>query len=58
MALKRRLKDGSFVNVRFENKDETIRRLTDLVKELTEILAQITGFDKPIADVSTYDCYK
>jgi hypothetical protein len=58
MALKRRLRDGSFVNVTFENKDETIKRLTSLVKELTDMLATVVGYDKPVAAASTYDCYK
>jgi hypothetical protein len=57
MAIRRRLKDGSIVNVTIENKDAKIKRLESLLKEMTDLLAQITGFDKPIAAASTYSCY-
>jgi hypothetical protein len=59
MALKRRLKDGTIklVTYKQESKDVKIKRLTDLVKELTDLLAQISGYDREIADVSTYAMY-
>jgi len=57
MAIKKRMKDGSIVNVTIENKDETIRRLADLLKEVTETLSEVLGYDKAVAAASTYSCY-
>jgi hypothetical protein len=59
MAIKRRMKDGSIKYVTFaEDKDQRIKRLEALLKEVTETLAQITGYnDKEIAPRSSYDCY-
>jgi hypothetical protein len=58
MALKRRMKDGTIKLVTFtEDKDQRIKRLEALLKELTETLAEVMGYDKPIAAASTYSCY-
>jgi hypothetical protein len=59
MALKRRLRDGTikYVTYKQDDKDTRIKRLESLLKELTETLAQISGYDKPIAAASTYSCY-
>lgn len=59
MAIKRRNRDGTIEYVTFkqEDKDARIKRLTELVKELTDVLAELTGFEKPVAAVSTYSCY-
>jgi hypothetical protein len=60
MALKRRMKDGTIKYVKFkpEDKDARIKRLEALLKEVTETLSEVVGYDKPVAAVSTYDCYK
>ncbi len=61
MAIKRRNRDGTIEYVTYkqeEDKDARIKRLTELVKELTDVLAELTGFEKPVAAASTYDCYK
>jgi hypothetical protein len=60
MAIKRRMKDGTIKYVTFEpeDKDAKIKRLTDLVKELTDLLAQISGYDREIAPAKSYDMYK
>jgi small-conductance mechanosensitive channel len=59
MAIKRRLRDGTIKLVTFnEDKDQRIKRLEALLKELTETLAEVMGYDKLVAGVSTYDCYK
>ena len=59
MAIKRRMKDGTIKLVTFtEDKDARIKRLEALLKEVTETLAEVMGYDKPIAAASTYDCYK
>jgi hypothetical protein len=60
MAIKRRMKDGTIKLVTFtEDKDVKIRRLEALLKEVTQTLADVMGYnDKPIAAASTYDCYK
>jgi chemotaxis regulatin CheY-phosphate phosphatase CheZ len=55
------MKNKSIKHITIQNNDrdrETIERLTNLVRELTETLAQIVGYDKPISAASTYDCYK
>jgi hypothetical protein len=59
MAIKRRMKDGTIKYVTFkpEDKDLRIKRLEALLKELTETLAEVMGYDKPIAAASTYSCY-
>jgi len=59
MAIKRRMKDGTIKYVTFkpEDKDLRIQRLEALLKELTETLAEVMGYDKPIAAASTYSCY-
>jgi hypothetical protein len=59
MALKRRLKDGSIKLVTFdESKDARIKRLEALLKEVTETLASVMGYnDKEIAPCSSYACY-
>jgi hypothetical protein len=60
MALKRRNRDGTIKLVTFkqEDKDARIKRLESLLKELTETLAEVMGYnDKPIAAASTYSCY-
>ena len=59
MAIKRRMKDGTIKYVTFkpEDKDARIKRLEALLKEMTDLLSQITGYDKPIASASTYSCY-
>jgi hypothetical protein len=60
MAIKRRKLDGTIEHVTYkpEDKDARIKRLEALLKQVTETLAQVTGYDKPIAAASTYDCYK
>jgi len=60
MAIKRRMKDGTIKYVTFkqEDKDAKIKRLEALLKELTETLAEVMGYDKAVAAASTYDCYK
>jgi hypothetical protein len=59
MAIKKRNRDGSIKLVTFnEDKDVRIKRLEALLKELTETLAEVMGYnDKPIAAASTYSCY-
>jgi hypothetical protein len=58
--IKRRRLDGTieYVKVKQEDKDARIKRLEALLKEVTEALAQLSGFDKPVAAAATYDCYK
>jgi hypothetical protein len=59
MAIKRRMKDGTIKLVTFdEDKDARIKRLEALLKQVTETLAEVMGYDKLVAGVSTYDCYK
>jgi hypothetical protein len=60
MAIKRRMKDGTIKYVTFkpEDKDARIKRLEALLKEVTETLAEVSGYDKPVAAASTYDFYK
>jgi hypothetical protein len=61
MAIKRRNRDGTIEYIRFkheDDKDARIKRLVALVKELTAVLSELTGFEKPVAAASTYDCYK
>ena len=41
-----------------EDKDARIKRLEALLKQVTETLAEVSGYDKPVAAASTYDCYK
>jgi hypothetical protein len=52
MALKRRLT--------LNQDKERIKRLESLLKEVTEELGKVVGYDKdkPIAPCSSYDCYK
>jgi hypothetical protein len=60
MALKRRNRDGTIKLVTYKQDEDKqrIKRLEALLKELTETLAQISGYDnKPIASASTYSCY-
>jgi UDP-glucose 6-dehydrogenase len=59
MAIKRRMKDGTIKYVTFkpEDKDVRIKRLEALLKDLTETLTEVMGYDKPIAAASTYSCY-
>ncbi len=54
------MRDGTIKYVTFkpEDKDARIKRLEALLKEVTETLAEVMGYDKPIAAASTYDCYK
>jgi hypothetical protein len=50
MAIKRLMKDGTIKLVTFtEDKDQRIKRLEALLKELTETLSEVMGYDKPIA---------
>jgi hypothetical protein len=61
MAIKKRMRDGTIKYVTFkqeEDKDARIKRLEALLKEVTETLAEVTGYDKPVAAASTYGCYK
>jgi hypothetical protein len=61
MALKRRYKDGTIKYVSYKQDDDKtrIKRLEALLRELTQTLAEIVGYnDKPIAAASSYDCYK
>ena len=60
MVIKKRMKDGSIKLVTFnEDKDARIKRLEALLKEVTEMLAQFSGYNdsKPIAASSTYSMY-
>jgi hypothetical protein len=60
MAIKRRMKDGTIklVTYKQEDKDARIKRLEALLKEVTETLADVMGYnDKPIDAASTYSCY-
>jgi hypothetical protein len=59
MALKKRMKDGTIKLVTFKQDEDKqrIKRLEALLKEMTDLLSQITGYDKPIASASTYSCY-
>ena len=53
------MKDGTIKLVTFdEDKDARIKRLEALLKQVTETLAEVIGYDKPVAAASTYDCYK
>jgi hypothetical protein len=56
------MRDGTIKLITYkheeEDKDLRIRRLEGLLKEVTDMLAQISGYDKPVAAASTYDCYK
>jgi hypothetical protein len=46
MAIKRRMKDGTIKLVTFtEDKDQRIKRLEALLKELTETLSEVMGYD-------------
>jgi len=53
------MKDGTIKYVTFkpEDKDVRIKRLEALLKDLTETLTEVMGYDKPIAAASTYSCY-
>jgi hypothetical protein len=54
MALKRRLKDTTSI----EEDKARIKRLESLLKEVTEELGKVVGYnDKEIAPRSSYDCY-
>jgi hypothetical protein len=58
--IKKRMRDGTIklVTYKQEDKDARIKRLESLLKEVTETLAEVIGYDKPVAAASTYDCYK
>jgi hypothetical protein len=58
--IKKRIRDGTIklVTYKQEDKDARIKRLESLLKEVTETLAEVIGYDKPVAAASTYDCYK
>jgi len=63
MAIKRRKLDGTIEHVTITSKDEiieseTIERLVALVRELTDMLARVTGYNHEIAPCDSYDCYK
>jgi hypothetical protein len=59
MALKRRMRDGTIKYVTFkqDDKDARIKRLESLLKEATDLLAQITNYTPEIAPAESYDCY-
>jgi hypothetical protein len=54
------MKDGTikYVTYKQEDKDARIKRLEALLKEVTETLSEVMGYDKAVAAASTYDCYK
>jgi t-SNARE complex subunit (syntaxin) len=60
MAIKRRNRDGSIKLVTYKQDEDKqrIKRLEALLKEVTDLLASVTGYnDREIAPAESYDCY-
>jgi hypothetical protein len=52
------MRDGTIKLVTFNEDKERIKRLEALLKEMTDLLASVTGYnDKEIAPCSSYSCY-